>query len=748
MSASSALRAPMRTLLPSAKVTLATGVQLDLSADDIIAFSVQEGADSALMPGNVISAAYVLELNNQRGQWLPGGTALGNQSLESATIELVLSVKVQDQWLSVPTGTFVVSKISAPEQKNRLQLAGSDSIATELAGLFEDVKSYPCTLNALWQNAVGQTRYIWQGDIPNGSAVIDARPAWGEISVRQGMGYIAAAAGSFVRVDRQGALEMVKCHNSEQVALSADEYMEWTREFDEYGPIDALRVTPMPNKAGAQSDLNLYASGSGISTGAMLQVENNPLFMQGAVHLRTLAQGMLDQLSGLTLARAEFRWRGDPSIGVGTRVCLTDTQNRQHLVTVTRQTMAFENGFSATCACETPDDSDAGVLRAITPEGGVNANALVGTIDGGLLAVGSVTANSIYAGAITTDKLAANAVTADKIAVNAITADKLVAGVVDAEAVKAITAAINAITAGDVSTNTLYAAFAHVVSLAADGIQAGNIETDQLAAQLAKVVSLTAATANFDLATIQNLLANALILQEGVADSMMISNLAVTSANLLSATLGELILKGSDGKYYAVVVGADGTIGTEEVTLSADEITSGATSSGKQIVETTANIESLNAQNIKAASAVIGSIFTDALTAGKITAGQALISSATIPELYVTAIKALGNTIDISANKSIDLQLGAARDVQRWFKFSNDQGLIIQKPAYTDSEGVAHAASIWSTVTDETGYHIKRSDLPGYVGSFARDRLIVDGIQIGDIVAQKTSTGGWAFAEY
>jgi hypothetical protein len=45
---------------------------------------------------------------------------------------------------------------------------------------------------------------------------------------------------------------------------------------------------------------------------------------------------------------------------------------------------------------------------------------------------------------------------------------------------------------------------------------------------------------------------------------MYITNLAVTSANLLSAMLGKLVLKGEDGKYYQIMIGADGTIQTQE----------------------------------------------------------------------------------------------------------------------------------------------------------------------------------------
>lgn len=143
---------------------------------------------------------------------------------------------------------------------------------------------------------------------------------------------------------------------------------------------------------------------------------------------------------------------------------------------------------------------------------------------------------------------------------------------------------------------------------------------------------------------------------------MMIANLAVTSANLLNATIDKLVLKGADGKYYRVFVGSDGAIHTEEVTVTGGEIEAGETGDGRQIVATSANIGDLNATTIKASEAIIGTIVTESLTAGKITANDALIASLTAPVIYTAAIQALGNSLDLSANESIKLTVQDVRD--------------------------------------------------------------------------------------
>lgn len=725
-----------RSLGVRVQLTLATGSVIELDGDDVISFSIEEGADCALLPGCVLAAHLTLSLRNDEGQWRWGGSLRGERPLLGATARVFLNCGQTD----LPCGAFIIDKLSAKEHGGAVELSGSDSIASELAVTFCDGLSYPATLGQVWAHCVAQTRYVFEGEIPNGAAVIDSAPQWGNVTLRKAAGWIAQAAGCFVRVDRSGALELVRCVGSAPEPLTPEVYWDLNEGFSSFGPVQSVQVTPM--KANAS-----FTVVSGDGTGETVSVEDNPLFIEGAAHVHALAAGMLEQIAGLTLERASFGWRGDPAVSVGACLALTDTFGWERQCTVTRQTLRFDGGFSAECVCETPQTGDGGIVRAITPEGGVNANALVGTVDGGLLAADSVTAKSIAARSITAVKLAAGAVSADHLSAGSVTADKLDTGTVSGRVAEFVTAEIGQLSAADVETNALYASFAHLIQLAVDSVAAGSIAVDDLAGALARFVTMYAGVGQFDFATIQNLVAKALSLEQASAESVYIKNLAVTSANLLSATLGKLVIKGEDGKYYRVFVGSDGAISAEEATVTEDEVSQGQTSTGQQIVDTQMNVADLNASNLQASSAVINQILTTALTAEKITAADALIASATIPTLYTTSITAIANNMDISANKTIQLLLGAKDELQRWFTFSDEQGLVIQKPAYTDADGVEHKASIWQTITDETGYHIKRTDLPGYVGSFARDRLIVDGVETGEIATRKTSNGGWVWVD-
>lgn len=637
------MRADLRAIGVTGEIVFPTGASAEL--DEIISVRIEEGTDGALLPGSVLSARYSVALANDSGQWREGGSVRGTKPIVGSTVKLFLN--------TLPMGVFKVDSVSAQERSGRAVLLGCDSIASELGGAFKDLLTYPSTLQAIWAHFLGQTRYVFSGAIPNGDAIVDSAPDWGGTSLRRVAGLIAQAAGCFVRVNRSGGLEMVKCAGKSVGALTADDYFSLDDGFDSFGPVQAVSIVPT-----GEEEAMRY----GGEMGEALEIEGNPLFIGGTAHLNALCEGMLEQIQGLEWTRAAFVWRGDPALEVGMRVSVRDSYGSSRECVITRQTLTFDGGFSSAVECAIPKIDLSGVPRAITPEGGLNADRLIGAVDGGLLRAGSVVARALAAGSVTAEKLAVGAVSADSIQASAITADKIASGALTAEEIRALTAHLSEVTSGKITTDALYAALVRVQALAANEITADTIQTDELAAALGKFVSLYAGTGEFDLAAIENLLSSALVLKSGVADSMMIANLAVTSANLLNATIDKLVLKGSDGKYYRVFVGSDGAIHTEEVTVTDGEIEAGETEEGRQIVATSANIGDLNATTIKASEAIIGTIVTESLTAGKITANDALIASLTAPIIYATAIQALGNSLDLSANESIKLTVQGVRD--------------------------------------------------------------------------------------
>lgn len=229
---------------------------------------------------------------------------------------------------------------------------------------------------------------------------------------------------------------------------------------------------------------------------------------------------------------------------------------------------------------------------------------------------------------------------------------------VDTELARITQAEIGKVKIGAAQIQDLKAQVAQIVTAVIQTAVIDWAQIEELHAAIIQALHAEVGVGEFTLAEVENLLAEALVLKKGTAGSMYITNLAVTSANLLSAMLGKLVLKGEDGKYYQVMIGADGTIQTQEVQPSQGEIEAGETEGGLGIVETTANIGALTAQNVKGNEAIFQTILAQSMTAGKLTAGEALIASATIPTLYATSIQAIGNSLDLSANESISLIVG------------------------------------------------------------------------------------------
>lgn len=231
---------------------------------------------------------------------------------------------------------------------------------------------------------------------------------------------------------------------------------------------------------------------------------------------------------------------------------------------------------------------------------------------------------------------------------------------VDTELARITQAEIGKVKIGAAQIQDLKAQVAQIVTAVIQTAVIDWAQIEELHAAIIQALHAEVGVGEFTLAEVKNLLSEALALEQGTAGSMYITNLAVTSANLLSAMLGKLVLKGEDGKYYQVMVGADGTIHTKEVQPSQGEIEAGETEGGLGIVETSANFADLTAQNIKGNEAIFQTILAQSMTAGKLTAGEALIASATIPTLYATSIQAIGNSLDLSANQSIQLTVKKA----------------------------------------------------------------------------------------
>lgn len=322
--------------------------------------------------------------------------------------------------------------------------------------------------------------------------------------------------------------------------------------------------------------------------------------------------------------------------------------------------------------------ANTGITSWQIPNGFSGSKIAGQSIEGGALQSDIISVRHMQANSINTDALQAQCVTAVKIAAGAIEANHISVEALDAitanidwaniewadiENLSATIAEISKAHLGDAdidwaSIQNLTAVVANISKAHLTDADIDWADIENLNAVMASIVHQEVGVGEFGLAEIQNLLANALILEQGSAGSMTITNLIVTQANMLGAVIENLVLPGEDGKYYEVVVGTDGVLSTEEVSVTQEEIEAGELNDGRQIATTTVNAESINGTSITAQQAILNTVLTEALTAGQITAGQALIASATVPALYTTSIEAIGNSLTFSANEKIQFIIG------------------------------------------------------------------------------------------
>lgn len=169
---------------------------------------------------------------------------------------------------------------------------------------------------------------------------------------------------------------------------------------------------------------------------------------------------------------------------------------------------------------------------------------------------------------------------------------------------------------------------AEVANIAVANIKNATIDTAQirdLAAYTANIANANIKNATIKYAQIEGLTAGSALIQEAVGDKVMIADLAVTEANMVSLTLGSLVLKGKDGSFYSILVGEDGQVKTELKQIVNSDIKDLSLNAGEKLIEGSITAACLNVKEIFANKALIGAIRTANLDAGEITANKAFI---------------------------------------------------------------------------------------------------------------------------
>ena len=222
-----------------------------------------------------------------------------------------------------------------------------------------------------------------------------------------------------------------------------------------------------------------------------------------------------------------------------------------------------------------------------------------------------------------------------KIAKAQITAANIESAAIDWAAIKDLNAAVAKIALAQLTT-------ANINNAEIDWASIGQLQAD-----IAKLVNANIQTADIDWAQIKDLVAGTAIIEKGVNGKLYVADLAVTEANMASLTVGELIVKGADGCFYALSIAEDGTVTTEKKSVGDADIGENSIS-GSKLIEKTITARELN----------VASIFADEALVGAITAANIDVSSLFAAEAFIAQL----NAVDISGNESLRLVVDAAKD--------------------------------------------------------------------------------------
>ena len=288
-----------------------------------------------------------------------------------------------------------------------------------------------------------------------------------------------------------------------------------------------------------------------------------------------------------------------------------------------------------------------------------------GSITGMKLALNSVGSGQLQSGCVGSLQIRNAAIGSAHIQDACITRAHIAEALIDTlsvNALTAVTAKIKELAAGSVTTDDLYASVAMIAAaqlttanIVSADIQWADIEAltasiaqiskaqitaaaiDEANIDWAAITTLTAATAeivkaqmqtaDIDWSHIKDLATDTAIITQGTAGELYIARLAVTEANMVSLTVGELVVKGTDGHFYALSVDEGGQVVTTLKQIANDDVADQSIDGGEKIIEGTITAGTLNVQDIFADNAVIRSLIAANLDVDTFFAREATVAA-------------------------------------------------------------------------------------------------------------------------
>lgn len=590
---------PERRLDIRATITLSNGTQITLQADDVYRYSVNSSAcDSGLPVGGAISASFTLGV-------AAGALNYSAVELDSAEVRVQIGTRGDaDKYTYFDAGCWYVTNTETPEQTGEYTLTGMDAL-----GLYFDVtytdgaSAYPRTMGSLLElmctmAGVQVTSAAWL----NKSTAIATMPRWPEeTTTRDIVGYIAACAGGFARINNSGVLEIVSPGSGTVTANNPTIYTQFTPQGGANFDFNCLRVTFVAaSEDETQSEPVRFAVNADVADNATtcIEIAGNPLYTEA------IAASVKTALTGKTFEGGTVSWLGDPRAVVGLGMDVTALDSTTHHLLITSSQLDFNTGGLLMISTSSMPTLASNTSQHYSSSGRVFDDN--GRLD---------TARIIdFSGSV----------------------------------VDAVLGKFTRIVVGDLQADSLFAQMAKIVNMSVSHLDAGVIDADKI-----KAGSITA-----DQMKAKTITAESGILADGVVGTAQIADSSITSAKIVSLN-ADVITAGTLSVKRLILVGDDGLIYNINATasgLTAEELTDEKYQN--QINGTVIVAKSITAAQIAAESITGNEILAQSITAGNIDVAGLFADEATINAINAMDISS-NNYLKLMVETAVDdVQVG------------------------------------------------------------------------------------------
>lgn len=340
-----------RHIQPRGMLTFKAGATQPITAEQIVSFSIDEGDDSGILFGAATSSLLNMELANASCEWLYGGAMRGNRNMIGSTLKMEIGLDVGGAWQWRSAGVFVIDEISGSEQSATIRIHGYDAMKSKLSELYHGTAlSYPATMTQLLTHIVAQSGLSLSGVLAcNRTIQLQSMPEWSEkCTLRNALAFVCEACASHAYITRDGGIGIgATWRTNDPLEIGTSDYL--TKQYNEHSfAFNRIVINPTGQGENAvNSAINANAEEKDYNT---LYIKGNPIFKTEAI-AQQFAGGIRDALAGAVWTAIDAKWRGDPSVIIGTPLILTDRRGVENTTTIMYQKLKWQNGFSMDARC-------------------------------------------------------------------------------------------------------------------------------------------------------------------------------------------------------------------------------------------------------------------------------------------------------------------------------------------------------------------------------------------------------------